>query len=104
MGQPDREDRDSNTPESDSMPAVDFHTVFSKEVVEIGKRKGVTLNYSVPSSNHGLVGLALSGGGIRSASFNLGILQSMIMVEGRVNVLRLFDYLSASGTGHSIAS
>jgi hypothetical protein len=44
-----------------------------------------------------LVGLALSGGGIRSASFNLGILQGL---ESR-NALWLFDYLSTvSGGGY----
>ena len=44
-----------------------------------------------------LVGLAFSGGGIRSATFNLGILQALAML----GLLRHFDYLSTvSGGGY----
>lgn len=44
-----------------------------------------------------LVGLALSGGGIRSATFSLGILQGL----QELKLLRLFDYLSTvSGGGY----
>ncbi|HEX9562976.1 MAG TPA: hypothetical protein VF981_03365 [Gemmatimonadaceae bacterium] len=44
-----------------------------------------------------LVGLALSGGGIRSATTNLGILQAL----SRVDILPLVDYLSTvSGGGY----
>ncbi len=43
------------------------------------------------------VGLALSGGGIRSATFNLGVLQAL----ARYRVLRRIDYLSTvSGGGY----
>jgi hypothetical protein len=42
-----------------------------------------------------LVGLALSGGGIRSASFNLGVLQGL----AERNVLWIFDYLSTVSGG-----
>jgi len=46
----------------------------------------------------GLVGLALSGGGIRSASVGLGFLQGL----GRLRLLRVFDYLSTvSGGGYT---
>ena len=45
----------------------------------------------------GLLGLAFSGGGIRSATFNLGILQALADVD----LLRRFDYLSTvSGGGY----
>src|SRR5688572_29209484 len=45
----------------------------------------------------GLSGLALSGGGIRSATFNLGVLQAL----NRGGVLPDFDYLSTvSGGGY----
>ncbi|HEX2093780.1 MAG TPA: hypothetical protein VHG28_15365 [Longimicrobiaceae bacterium] len=45
-----------------------------------------------------LVGLALSGGGIRSATFALGLLQEM----SRLGVLKMFDYLSTvSGGGYA---
>jgi len=43
------------------------------------------------------VGLALSGGGIRSATFNLGLLQQL----AKLDLLRLVDYLSTvSGGGY----
>ena len=43
------------------------------------------------------VGVALSGGGIRSATFNLGILQAL----AKQNMLPQFDYLSTvSGGGY----
>jgi hypothetical protein len=45
----------------------------------------------------GLMGLCFSGGGIRSATFNLGILQGL----GELKLLRSFDYLSTvSGGGY----
>ncbi len=44
-----------------------------------------------------LVGLAFSGGGIRSATFNLGVLQGL----AQFNKVRVFDYLSTvSGGGY----
>jgi hypothetical protein len=48
-------------------------------------------------SPQGLVGLALSGGGIRSATFNLGVLQAL----QRARLLTTVDYLSTvSGGGY----
>jgi len=45
----------------------------------------------------GLAGLAFSGGGIRSATFNLGVLQGL----AKFNKVRTFDYLSTvSGGGY----
>ena len=46
------------------------------------------------------IGLALSGGGIRSATFNLGILQSL----AKYDMLRHFDYLSTVSGGGYIGS
>ncbi|MBI5589473.1 MAG: patatin-like phospholipase family protein [Deltaproteobacteria bacterium] len=46
------------------------------------------------------MGLALSGGGIRSATFNLGILQAL----DRVGLLRCIDYLSTVSGGGYIGS
>jgi GNAT superfamily N-acetyltransferase len=53
-----------------------------------------------PSVRNGLVGLAFSGGGIRSATFNLGILQSL----ADLGILRFFDYLSTVSGGGYIGS
>jgi hypothetical protein len=53
-----------------------------------------------PGPLAGLVGLALSGGGIRSATFNLGLLQAL----ARQNNLRYCDYLSTVSGGGYIGS
>src|SRR5690606_23092494 len=46
----------------------------------------------------GTVGLALSGGGIRSATFGLGVLQAL----SAAGILRRFDYISTvSGGGYT---
>lgn len=50
--------------------------------------------------HNGLVGLALSGGGIRSSTFNLGILQAL----NRVGLFRAIDYLSTVSGGGYIGS
>ena len=47
-----------------------------------------------------LVGLAFSGGGIRSATFNLGVLQAL----ARLKLLEKFDYLSTVSGGGYIGS
>ena len=54
--------------------------------------------YSVlPSTKAGLMGLALSGGGIRSATFNLGVMQALC----NSGILEKVDYLSTvSGGGY----
>jgi predicted acylesterase/phospholipase RssA len=50
-----------------------------------------------PTASSGLAGLALSGGGIRSASFCLGALQAL----DKAGVLKKIDYLSTvSGGGY----
>ena len=49
------------------------------------------------AAHSGLMGLCFSGGGIRSATFNLGILQGL----AELGLLRCFDYLSTvSGGGY----
>lgn len=53
-----------------------------------------------PSTTHGLVGLAFSGGGIRSATFNLGILQGL----NQLKIIPFFDYLSTVSGGGYIGS
>jgi hypothetical protein len=51
----------------------------------------------VRASRSGVMGLCFSGGGIRSATFNLGILQGL----AELKLLRCFDYLSTvSGGGY----
>lgn len=50
--------------------------------------------------NHGTIGLAFSGGGIRSATFNLGVLQSL----ATRGILPRIDYLSTVSGGGYIGS
>jgi hypothetical protein len=70
--------------------------VLKQELTLIATRRD---RVGVPADDVGsnLVGLALSGGGIRSASFNLGLLQALY----RRGILRQVDYLSTvSGGGY----
>jgi len=53
-----------------------------------------------PDPDLGLTGLSISGGGIRSATFNLGVLQ----VFAKRGLLRWFDYLSTVSGGGYIGS
>jgi hypothetical protein len=53
-----------------------------------------------PSTQHGLIGLAFSGGGIRSATFNLGVLQAL----NEHRILKQVDYLSTVSGGGYIGS
>jgi hypothetical protein len=53
-----------------------------------------------PSTKHGLVGLALSGGGIRSAAFSLGVLQAL----DTAGIFAHIDYLSTVSGGGWIGS
>lgn len=75
-------------------------SVFPAELAEIGARR-TTLELDVeslkgpPSTTQGLVGLALSGGGIRSAAFALGAVQAL----AHQKLLRVVDYLSTVGGG-----
>ncbi len=69
----------------------EVHAAESEHVRELRRREGDS------EDNDGLIGLAFSGGGIRSATFNLGILQAL----ARQGLLRHFDYLSTvSGGGY----
>ena len=75
--------------------AVDFGDVLKEEFDYIGRRRF----YDQPPAQvkHSLVGLALSGGGIRSATTCLGMLQTM----SRLKILPLVDYMcTVSGGGY----
>ena len=77
-----------------------FETVRERELEYIAKRRPVG-DEGKPPDEHDvaehLIGLAFSGGGIRSATTNLGIAQAL----SRMGVLRLVDYLSTvSGGGY----
>lgn len=64
------------------------------------EKQNVLFEKAKSSTKHGLVGLALSGGGIRSATFNLGVLQAL----SERGVLKYVDYLSTVSGGGYIGS
>ncbi len=88
----------------------DFADVYKAELNYIEKRREQTFKIQAqnevpnqkvtPSTKAGLVGLALSGGGVRSATFNLGLLQSL----AKNNILQYCDYLSTVSGGGYIGS
>lgn len=84
-----------------------FAEVFAGERVSLAERwarlgaaaagRAFAVGRPEPTPAHGLAALAFSGGGIRSAAFNLGIAQALH--EG--GLFRHFDYLSTvSGGGY----
>lgn len=105
-----RRDTVTSSRGADARPAVEFESVLVAEVDRCIRRRRAAIGRadSVPQSiKHRvteadsralrLVGLALSGGGIRSAAYNLGLLQAL----GKYSVLREVDYLSTvSGGGY----
>jgi hypothetical protein len=85
---------------------TDFNTVFGEELSSLDPAAAKTVDASpdrepfVKDVTRELSGIALSGGGIRSATFNLGLLQGL----DQVDVLRHFDYLSTVSGGGYIGS
>ena len=84
---------------------VPFETVFAAELVAIKKSRlarGATLSTdsATAADPSTLLGLAFSGGGIRSATFNLGILQAL----AKKRMLSRFDYVSTVSGGGYIGS
>ncbi len=80
-----------------------LNDVFPAELDEINARRETREQVDiapVPSADKGLVGLAFSGGGIRSATFNLGVLQAL----AGFNILSDVDYLSTVSGGGYIGS
>ncbi len=75
-----------------------FEDVFAAELQEV--RQAGQLRGCGAADENVLLGLAISGGGIRSATFNLGILQAL----AELKILRGFDYLSTVSGGGYIGS
>lgn len=70
--------------------------VLEAELTEVAVRRRAA-GFTQETVRDDLVGLALSGGGVRSASFNLGLLQALVAS----GALRYVDYLSTvSGGGY----
>ncbi|MEA2336451.1 MAG: hypothetical protein QOE82_458, partial [Thermoanaerobaculia bacterium] len=85
---------------------TDFKTVFDEELTAIDTTATTNVNASpdrepfVKDVSRELSGIALSGGGIRSATFNLGLLQGL----DQMDLLEHFDYLSTVSGGGYIGS
>lgn len=80
--------------------AIRFEEVLQAEMNEIEAARNVRSGGNlVRTPDEQLVGLAFSGGGVRSATFNLGVLQGL----SRFDFLRRIDYLSSAGGGSYIA-
>ena len=83
------------------MDTVKFDEVFDAELerIEEIREAKIDAGYSNPNRDR-LIGIALSGGGIRSASFNLGVLQAF----ANSGALSRIDYLSTVSGGGYIGS
>ncbi|WP_407951159.1 patatin-like phospholipase family protein [Permianibacter fluminis] len=86
-----------NTPIDAPSYSADFAAVASAEQQWLQQRRAAAGGIAAEAPT---VGLALSGGGIRSASFNLGVLQAL----QRKGLLSRIDYLSSVSGGGYVAS
>ena len=88
---------ESSTPPSDA--PITFVQVLDRELKRLNhSRDKRDIAFKAHSDN--LTGLAFSGGGIRSATFNLGVLQAL----AQRGLLGKFDYLSTVSGGGYIGS
>jgi len=79
----------------------DFRDILAEELKRVGEEVSDADPDPIKHAHQKqLVGLAFSGGGIRSATFNLGILQAL----ARMKLLSKFDYLSTVSGGGYIGS
>lgn len=76
-----------------------FDQVLDRELDRVNDSR-TKRDVPVEACSDNLIGLAFSGGGIRSATFNLGILQAL----AQKGLLRKFDYLSTVSGGGYIGS
>lgn len=76
---------------------TDFQSVQADETEWLARRRAAS---GLPPPSDDVVGLAFSGGGIRSAVFNLGVLQAL----EKAGLMRHVDYLSTVSGGGYIGS
>ena len=83
------------------MSSISVEEVLQQELAQIETARNLRLGgTSRPAAQKSLIGLAFSGGGIRSATFNLGVLQALAQAQ----LLRTFDYVSTVSGGGYIGS
>lgn len=88
----------SKDSKNQDQPVV-FNELLDKELERV-KQSREKRGVPAPAGPNNLIGLAFSGGGIRSATFNLGILQAL----AEKGLLHKFDYLSTVSGGGYIGS
>jgi hypothetical protein len=83
-----------------SPPILDS-SIFKDEFAWIGSSRQARLNTKLSAlPENSLIGLAFSGGGIRSATFNLGVIQGL----AKSRLLHKIDYISSVSGGGYISS
>jgi predicted acylesterase/phospholipase RssA len=83
-----------------SPPAVKT-SVYQEEFAWIAASREARLSAKLTRSpEDSLIGIAFSGGGIRSATFNLGVIQGL----AKSKLLHKFDYISSVSGGGYISS
>lgn len=81
------------------MTAIRVEEVLKQELLQVESARDLRLGKDPerPEARKSLIGLAFSGGGIRSATFNLGVLEAL----AQARLLHIFDYVSTvSGGGY----
>jgi Patatin-like phospholipase len=86
-------------PQPSSQP-VTFREVLQDELTQVAESRRARGVSTQKATADNLIGLAFSGGGIRSATFNLGVLQAL----AEKGLLHKFDYLSTVSGGGYIGS
>jgi len=93
---------DKNDTKDKARTSAGFETVLEEELAllkTLREGKGISSDPTISAYQRAresnLAGLALSGGGIRSATFNLGVIQAL----ARYGLLSKFDYLSTVSGG-----
>lgn len=93
---------DNNNTKDSACTSAGFETVLEEELAllkTLREGKGISSDPTISAYQRArksnLAGLALSGGGIRSATFNLGVIQAL----ARYGLLSKFDYLSTVSGG-----
>src|SRR5260370_31405422 len=86
------------------MGSLSFEDGFRDELEQVEASRRLRLHESQPRRppRDSLIGLAFSGGGIRSATFNLGVIQALAKASSPL--LRYFDYISTVSGGGYIGS
>jgi len=84
------------------MCSISIKEVLRQEIQQVETTRSLRLdqNQPRPAADKSLIGLAFSGGGIRSATFNLGVLQAL----AQTRLLHTFDYISTVSGGGYIGS